>query len=239
MSSCRQSFGYNRISDFDFLGFRKSPGMVHSANTLGRFIADLMQKQKHNNSSLAQLAGVSESAVRNLLKVGIDPRAKDPDAHTLRKVADALGVDPLKVFRLAGYIPSGAEIISVRAEYLGVLFDQLAPEKQDAILSLYEALSTTSPAKGSIQSMRQASSDALAGIDLALPGMLRLTANQLIVDYNMTEPQDVSRIEPNAAALNTVWEKVPDDTRERIKALIQHKLSLSYDPTMVDENWRR
>jgi transcriptional regulator with XRE-family HTH domain len=213
--------------------------MTYPAHTLGRFVADLMQKQHHNNSSLAQAARVSESAVRNLLKVGTDPRAKDPDARTLRKVADALGVDPLKLFRLAGYIPAEADRISVRAEYLGVLFDRMPPEKQDAVLSLFEALADRPQTRENVQAMRRETQNALAGIDLSLPGALRVAANQLIRDYQMTEVGDVLRIEPSAQVFGTTWEQLPDFTRERLKALIVAKLDLRFDPTMVDETYRK
>ena len=57
--------------------------MPSTASTLGRFIVDLMTKYDHTNRSFAAAAGVSESATRNLLKVGEDKEAKDPDAPTL------------------------------------------------------------------------------------------------------------------------------------------------------------
>jgi len=213
--------------------------MTLSANTLGRFVADLMRKQQHNNSSLAQAAGVSESAVRNLLKVGIATGAKDPDAHTLRKVADALGVDPLKLFRLAGYIPAVTDYISVRAEYLGVLFDRMPSEKQDAVLSLFEALADRPQARANIQAMRHEAHNALAGIDLALPGALRLAANQLISAYQMEDVPDIQRIESTAQVFGTSWAQLPADTRERITALIRAKLELGFDSSMVDEPYRK
>lgn len=72
---------------------------------LGLFLAQLMEQKKISNRELARLADVSEGAIRNLLKVGDDPRAKAPDALTLSKAGIALGVDPLVFFRLAGYIP--------------------------------------------------------------------------------------------------------------------------------------
>src|SRR4051794_28586427 len=115
--------------------------MATFANTLGRFLADLMRSQNHNNSSLAAVAGVSESVIRNLLKHGTDSRAKDPDPRTLRRVADALGVDAMMLFRLAGYLPPQADANSVRAEYLADVFDELPPEKQDAVLGVLEAMS--------------------------------------------------------------------------------------------------
>lgn len=56
--------------------------------------------------------------IRNLLKHGADPHAKDPDPRTLRSVVDALDVNSIMLFRLAGYIPLEPNANSVRAEYL-------------------------------------------------------------------------------------------------------------------------
>src|SRR5690606_34395081 len=105
-----------------------------------RFIADLMTKHDHTNRSLAAAAGVSESAVRNLLKVGEEKSAKDPDARTLSLVAKALDVDALRLFRLAGYIPPEPSAHSIRADYLAEMFDVLSTEKQDAVLGVLEAM---------------------------------------------------------------------------------------------------
>lgn len=212
--------------------------MTSTANSLGRFVADLMEKLEHNNSSLAEVAGVSESAIRNLLKHGIDPKAKDPDPRTLRKVADALGVDSLMLFRLAGYIPPAPDANSVRAEYLADVFDTLSPEKQDAVMGVLEAMADAPRQKKAIQEMRRYADKALAGIDLTFPAMLREVANQLIVQYAMTAPGDVQRIEPDATVAGVAWRDLPVAVRQRITALIRHKLSLEYDPTMVDPEWR-
>jgi transcriptional regulator with XRE-family HTH domain len=212
--------------------------MDSAATTLGRFVADLMRQRNHNNSSLADVAGVSESVIRNLLKHGIDPRAKDPDARTLRRVADALAIDGLMLFRLAGYIPPPPDANSVRAEYLADVFDRLPPEKQDAVMGVLEAMSDQSPVKATIQEMRTRSHDALAGMDIAFPAMIRQGANQLMAHYAMTDPADVSRIEPEVEVLRSKWANLPQEARMRITALIRRKLSLDYDPTMVDSEWR-
>lgn len=212
--------------------------MASRANSLGRFVAELMEKQNHSNRSLAAAAGVSESAIRNLLKYGTDPKAKDPDARTLSQVAKALEVDALRLFRLAGYIPPQPDAHSVRAEYLADSFDILPPEKQDAVLGVMEAMIDAPSRREAIQQMRRDANNPLAGIDANFPGILRLIANHLIARYDMTEPIDVSRIEPDVEVLQNRWNNLPLDTQERIKALIRQKLSLDYDPTMVDEQWR-
>lgn len=212
--------------------------MTFKANTLGRFIADLMNKAGYTNRSLATAAGVSESAIRNLLKYGVDGDAKDPDARTLSRVAEALNVDALRLFRLAGYIPPQPAAHSPRGDYLADIFDHLPAEKQDAVLGVIEAMVPSPQQKAAVQAMREDASNPLAGLDLNFPGILRLMANQLILRYEMSEPVDVGRIEDSAEVLQNRWGNLPRSTQERVKALIRHKLSLDYDPTMVDIDWR-
>lgn len=213
--------------------------MNSSANTLGRFIADLMKKHNHNNSSLAAEAGVSESVIRNLLKHGVETRVKDPDPRTLRQVADALDVDAIMLFRLAGYIPPQANANSVRAEYLADVFDELPSEKQDAVLGVLEAMTDNHTRKEVIQFMREEPANPLAGFDLTSPGLIRLMANKLIAHYQMEAPQESNRIEPDARIQGYTWEDLPLSMQQRIRALIEHKLSLDYNPTMVDPEWRK
>lgn len=212
--------------------------MVDFSNSLGSFISDLMKKQQHNNVSLAAAAGVSEGVIRNLLKHGIEARAKDPDPRTLRQVADALGIDAIMLFRLAGYLPPQSDANSVRAEYLADVFDELPIEKQDAVLGVLEAMSDKRSRKETINAMRENPKSPLTGFDLNNPNIARLMANQLIAHYQITDPSDVDRIEPDAFIINNKWKDIPSKAQERIKSLIRHKLSLSYNPTMVDPEWR-
>jgi transcriptional regulator with XRE-family HTH domain len=212
--------------------------MASSANTLGTFVAELMRKQNHNNSSLAAVAGVSESVIRNILKHGIEAKVKDPDPRTLRRVADALNVDALMLFRLAGYIPPQANANSVRAEYLADVFDELPEEKQDAVLGVLEAMTNRQSRQDALRSMREKPSDPLAGLDAAFPPLIRLFANHLIAHYQMESPYESERIEPNVKIQGYRWGDLPQMMQKRVKALIEQKLSLDYNPTMVDPEWR-
>jgi transcriptional regulator with XRE-family HTH domain len=212
--------------------------MPLTASTLGRFIADLMTKHDHTNRSLAAAAGVSESAIRNLLKVGEEKGAKDPDARTLSLVAKALDVDALRLFRLAGYIPPEPSAHSIRADYLAEMFDVLPTEKQDAVLGVLEAMIDQPKGREAIQEMRQNPKNLLAGIDLANSGLARTLANELIVEMQMKHANEVARIKPETKVLQYMWRDLPTSTQQRVKALIRYKLSLDYDPTMVDPEWR-
>ena len=209
-----------------------------SKTTLGHFIAENMRRQQINNSNLAEAAGISEGAVRNLLKHGTDPNAKDPDARTLRRIADALLVNPLRLYRLAGYLPPEPDAHSVRAEFVADIFDRLGADKQEAVLGVLDAMAGDVRVSKTVQAIRSDRDNPLAGFDLNSPKLLRVMANALIVQYQMTESVDLSRIEDDAQIMQYKWKELPQSTQERIKALIRYKLSLDYDPTMVDPEWR-
>jgi transcriptional regulator with XRE-family HTH domain len=210
-----------------------------ATTTLGGFIAEQMRRQQMNNSNLAEAAGISEGAVRNLLKHGLDRSAKDPDARTLRRVAEALDLNPLYLYRLAGYLPPEPDAKSVRAEFVGDVFDRLTTEKQVAVLGVLEVMASDVQVSKTVQAIRDDTNNPLAGFDTVLsPRLLRMMANTLIADYQMSEPTDIDRIAPDKQLLNYRWDALPQGTQERIKALIRRKISLDYDPTMVDPEWR-
>lgn len=214
--------------------------MTSTATTLGNFIADLMARHDYSNRSLAAAAGVSESAIRNLLKVGEEQRAKDPDARTLSLVAKALEVDALRLFRLAGYIPPEPSAHSARGEFLARMVDELPLEKQDAVLGVLEAMIENSQSQRVIREMRENLDNRLAGIDQKDPVWIREVANYLMMQLKITGAYYVQTelIDPETDVLVGKWSDISRPTQERIIALIQHKLALQYDPTMVDPEWR-
>lgn len=207
--------------------------MTSQSITLGQFITDLMEIHKHTNRSLAAVAGISESAVRNLLKVGIE-EAKEPDARTLRMIADALGVNPLILYRLAGYLPPDPGANSPRARYLADVFDSLPPSKKDAVMGVLQAMASSPEEKAFIQEMRESSSDWMIGMDL-MPHVFRDIANRLIVEYNMTSPEHVDRVSLDTEiGYQTKLSDMDELGRKRIRALIRHKLMLEYDASMEE-----
>lgn len=212
--------------------------MTSRSTTLGGFIAELMARHQYSNRSLAGVAGISEGAIRNILKHGLETDAKDPDAKTLQVIANALDVHPLRLYRLAGYLPPDEDTHSVRAEFVADIFDRLPSEKQEAVLGVLDAMAGNEKVSKTVQAIRADSDNPLAGFDLQAPKLLRVMANKLIAHYQMTEGVDISRIEDDAKIMQYKWADLPQSTQERIKALIRHKLSLDYDPTMVDPEWR-
>lgn len=103
---------------------------------LGVIVQDLMKKQGYTVESLAAAASVPVEIIRDLQKYGIDPRARAPKAPTLRRVAQALGVDPLRLFQGAGYIVTGGPVPSSRSEYFRTTFDSLSEAAQEQVIRL-------------------------------------------------------------------------------------------------------
>ena len=54
----------------------------------------------------------------------------------------------------------------------------------------------------------------------------------------MESPHESEHIELDLNVQGHRWGDLPQATQTRIKALIEHKLSLDYDPTMLDPEWR-
>lgn len=211
-------------------------------NTLGEFLSQLLHERRLSNRALAQGANISESVIRNMLQHGTNPNAKDPDARTLRAVADYLGIDALLLFRLVGYIPPKAVSVSPRAEYLARVFDRLLPEQQDAIMGVLQTFADTYTAKEVIAKMRDNPSKALSGFDLGSTYIHRAVANQLISQLQLTDPTIATedRIPLDfKTAVGISWSEMPTGAKKRIMALVREKLSLDFEPTMVEPQWRK
>ncbi len=209
-----------------------------SRATLSTFIADQMRRQQLNNNTLAEAAGISEGAVRNLLKHGSIPNAKDPDARTLRRVAEALNINPMLLYRLAGYLPSEPNVKSIRAEFVADVFDRLSVEKQEAVLGVLDVMANDVRVSRIVQAIKSDAGNPLAGFDLHAIQSIRIMANALIAAYQMTEPVDIRKIDSETQVLHYKWGNLPQSTQERIIGLIRYKLTLDYDPTMVETEWR-
>jgi transcriptional regulator with XRE-family HTH domain len=208
-------------------------------STLGEYLSEQLHKRGLSNRAVALGSGVSESVIRNLLQHGRDPKAKDPDPRTLRAVGDYLGLDSLTLFRLAGYIAPPTNGHSIRAEFLGEVFDKLSPEKQDAVMGMLEVLAESIKDQQRIEEIRANPSNAMAGFDIDDYRILRIAANKLIILYGIPELARLAPIDPDVELiLRLTWNTMPKDAKQRILALANAKLTLDYNPTMVDPDWR-
>ena len=202
---------------------------------LSKLISDLMELKDYSNRSLAAAAGISEGAVRNLLKYGREAGVKEPDARTLRAVADALDIRPATLFMLADYLPRENVNNSWQAVYVADVFDRLPPVKKDIVLGVLGAIVESPEEKAKIHENRQRTQKQEA-LD-SIPTIVREAANTLIVRYAMNSPEDIENIEDETWVIGQRWDRVDPHLQEQIIALIQHKLTLDYDPTMSTTDW--
>ncbi len=213
-------------------------------DTLGGFLSRQLETRKLSNRALATGAGIAEGVVRNMLQHGISDRAKDPDPRTLSAVAVYLGIDPLILFRLAGYIPPASIGHSAYAELIATIFDQLPDDKQDAILRVVEAMAESAGERAKLDALRKGRGLALEGADLYFPHMTRDIANEIILRAGLRDIYSLDEkgtIPPDlrVTGAGVKWDELPDSARKRAMGLAKAKLNLDYDPTMVDPQWRK
>ena len=119
--------------------------MTDEPQTLGSFMKQILDERGMSGNMLSQASGVSESTVRSLLKQGEDEKAPGPHPLVLRAVCDVLGLDHVRIFQLAGYIPDDYHPthLSTDAEYVGLCFDALEPAQQTMIKGMLTSLDKT------------------------------------------------------------------------------------------------
>lgn len=115
--------------------------MTNQASLSG-FLKEILEQRHLSGNQLAQLAGISEGSVRNLLKQGIEEEVSGPHPLVLKAICQALQLDEIYVFQLAGYLSeeSVSKIISPAAEYFSLRFDRLSANKQNQLWDMLASL---------------------------------------------------------------------------------------------------
>lgn len=119
---------------------------LSSALSLSELLRTVLQERGLSNSALAEKVGISEGTVRNLLKQGSGEEPAKPHPLVLRGIAEALDLDQVQLFQLAGYIAPGYEpsMLSAGAQYVGLCFDALPSDKQQLLIRLMHSMMETS-----------------------------------------------------------------------------------------------
>jgi transcriptional regulator with XRE-family HTH domain len=124
--------------------------------TLGGYIRTVMEQHGLNSNRLAQAAGVTEGTIRNLLKQGDDANVSSPHPLVLRAVSEALHLDPILLFQMAGYLAPDDQhaSFSPMAEFVALSFDLLPPEQQKVLLSVLNSLNAANQITLTPEAMR-------------------------------------------------------------------------------------
>jgi len=208
--------------------------------TLGQFLSEILDARHLTARALAEGANVSQSGISNVLQ----GRPREPDPRTLRAIADYLEIDVFILFRLLGYVPPASEYYgaySPIALYVATRFEALPDDKQQALLHVMETLAPEPGQKQDLQTLRErleAGSSELDDIDKALPEMINDAAN-----YYLTRGEflSVTAINPKAHEFVSPTQRFGDlsvAARERLVALMRHKIRQISAPYMVDEEYR-
>src|SRR5687768_13211001 len=98
--------------------------MDEKNTTLGSFLRLILDDRGMSANMLAMASGVAESTIRSLLKQGEDVRVPGSHPLVLRAVCDVLGLDHVRIFQMADYIPEDyyPTHLTPTAEYVGTLF---------------------------------------------------------------------------------------------------------------------
>lgn len=89
------------------------------------WLIEQMQARNLSQSDLARASGLTRQAISYYLS----EKSKSPDGDALTKIAHALHVSPIVVFRKAGLLPPGPNN-EIKFEDWKFLLDQLTPEEE-------------------------------------------------------------------------------------------------------------
>jgi hypothetical protein len=123
-------------------GAKQTVAEENPQETLGSFLRRVLDERGMSANMLATASGVAESTIRNLLKQGEDSSAPGPHPLVLRAICDILGLDHIRIFQMADYIPADyyPTHLSPTAEYVALCFDSLLPNQQQMFLGLLDSL---------------------------------------------------------------------------------------------------
>jgi hypothetical protein len=115
-------------------------------NKIAVYYRDLMQQREMSGNQLAQASGVSEATIRKLLEPDVDPDEIGFHPLVLRATSEALGVDTIYVFQLAGYLEpkEPSSDLSDEEFYFAVRFRQLPSDKRRLLWEMLQSLERAS-----------------------------------------------------------------------------------------------
>ncbi len=100
------------------------------SQTLGEYIREILGDRSLR--ALATYAGISIGTASNL----VNDRIENPDADTLIKIAEYLGVPVENLYKLAGYLPENHDLRTLALAEIEHLVRQLPEDEQHNILEL-------------------------------------------------------------------------------------------------------
>ena len=97
------------------------------------WLNDQMQQRDWSQSDFARATGLS----RQVISYYLSGNSKSPDENALQKIAHALKISPITVFRKAGLLPEGPEDKIIFDDW-AYLLSQLEPSEQEEVRQIVE-----------------------------------------------------------------------------------------------------
>jgi hypothetical protein len=123
---------------------------------------------------------------------------------------------------------------SLRAKFLADTFDKLPSLRKDILMNVLEALIDDPQQKIVIREIQEGEKVINERPLPPIAPVVRDAANELMAQYYMSQTEHVSRIEKDTVVAGIYWGDIPEDMQEQIIALIEHKLTLDFDPNMME-----
>jgi transcriptional regulator with XRE-family HTH domain len=102
-------------------------------NNFSEWLNEQMQKNNWSQSDFARVSGLS----RQVISYYLSDKSKSPDKNAMQKIAHALKLSPITVFRKAGLLPSeGTDKVSF--EDWQHLITQLTPDEEEEMRQIIE-----------------------------------------------------------------------------------------------------
>lgn len=101
-----------------------------------------LKRMNLSNTEFGRRVNLSESTIRNLLRIGVDPKAPEPQASVLLKVCSYTGIDPLYAFQRVYNFVADPQLLTENEdmEYLLLSYNLFSDDKRSILLSLIDSL---------------------------------------------------------------------------------------------------
>lgn len=204
--------------------------------TLGIFLSHILEARQQTARAFAEGAGIAQSGVSNII-LG---KNREPDPRTLKAIADYLGIEVFILFRLVGYVPPADELYGTydpMALYIARRFALLSEEKQQALLHVMETLIDDAEIKSNVQTLRESAEPSHAFIQItdAQPEIINQAANWYLTQARFTTPAQIDPQLSEEVLPGLPFGQLSRAARQRLLALMRHKIRQIFAFHMVDE----
>jgi transcriptional regulator with XRE-family HTH domain len=204
--------------------------------SLGGFLKEILEARRMTERTLSQGAGIAQSGLSSV----IQEKAREPDPRTLRAIAQYLEIDVFILFRLLEYVPPMSEVYanySPVALYMAQRYDALPEDRRRIMLHVLESLHQDQTTKQQLQALRAHPEpvEALGTIEDTLPEVINRAANWYLSAGRFEVSREIDPQSDEEVLPGIHFGDLSVVARERLVALLRHKVRQVYAPDMVSK----